>query len=99
MRAGGVVVEVEVHVECEVRSWIGDSGQYVGVGLALAACSVEPALGSGEAVAWDEDELLGACFADRVDHCLVVLQDEGSGHVVGFVHYAENYVGVCDEAG
>lgn len=100
MRAGCVVVEVEVHVEGEVIQGIGDGGQNVGIGCAVvAAGGVEPALRAGEAVAGNEDELLGAGRADGVDYSLVVLEDQEGWHVVGFVHYAEDYIGVLLKAG
>lgn len=103
VRAGRVVVEVEVHIEGEVVEWVDDVEHSVGVGGAferrVAACVVEPAVGAGEAVAGHEDELLGAGYADGGEGGLVVGEDEGSGHVVGFVHEAEDDVGVDDEAG
>lgn len=103
VRAGRVVVEVEVHVEGEVVEGVDYIEQGLGVGRAfegrVAACVVEPAVGACEAVAGDEDELLCAGFADGVDGGLIILEDEGGRHVVGFVHDAEDDVGVDDEAG
>ena len=56
-------------------------------------------MSAGVAVAGGEDELLGAGGADAVDGGLVVGEDKGRWHVVGFVHYSENYIGVVEEAG
>lgn len=94
----GVVVKVEMHVERKIVSRILDRSQDFCIRFAACTGGVQPTLGSCETISGYENELLCACFSDCVDHGLVVHEYEFGGHVVRFVHEAEDYVGVREEA-
>lgn len=87
-----------MHVKHKVVLRIHDVHHVLRIGLKVAAPVLGPAVPARPLRPGNKNKVCGPCGADGVNGSLVVLKDEGSGHVVRLVHNAKHDVVIVLEA-
>jgi hypothetical protein len=82
-----VVVEVFMDIQSGVLDRIPQHSHVIRRRLVTLG-RFQPGVSSRITIAGSSDELLGTCSSDGIDGGLVVLEDQGSRHIMGFIHQA-----------
>ena len=82
MLAAEVVVEVLVDVNGSVVDGVADLVELV-CGRLVSLRALTPGMSASIAITRSDDELTSASFADTINGCLIVLEDQCRWHVMG----------------